>query len=548
LDQPIPHLAVQCGNKTVHSLSESLANILTGDGSALYIPRFALTHMTESESKSLFETHDTHVKSLRWLLLNPLLSNLDKPRKEYNSNGTVTERTTREWARNIKSSDGTTLAQCDVVNGGSDQLSYLLFHPQHTDAATNALSVYRQLLYPYTQREAKFRESVGPPPFIHMSRSVIANLDFIKNLSTASASPPSDTATNVSDSKDSSSSTASPDSDITESSPTQAVRPPTSAESLQKLYRRRTFNSSAQSEEVSQTSDECDESTSATTATETSKLSEGRMSTSSAKIREIDAVLQRQNKINAKKEAKSSERISSIERQLHRINDLETKLDDAQTDFGCRLNLFETRMVESVTSTMNSNMQQLMGLINQLSSHDKENHSDLLSITEIPAPMDPSTVLRDQLLYTRESSSSSTSNSGSQSSSSNPTFKSSSSSSSAMSVESSARIQSPEHKRLRSGKKPLKTSIRRHLDSAMEAVSNPPVPNLSPPSTAESHDSLDKVMTEVEDILKTDFSSTDHIIDQTETTDPESQYTAGLQSTQDTNTTASPSPGRASDI
>ena len=541
LDQQIPHLVVQCGNKTVHPLSEALATILTGDSSALYIPRFALSHMTEDESKTLFATHDNHVKSLRWLKLNPLLSNLDKPRKEYNSNGTITERTTREWARQIKTIDGTAPAQCDVVNGGTDQLSYLLFSPQHTEAATKALEDYRQLLYPFTQREAKFRESVGPPPFIHMSRHVIANLDFIKRLS-SNSSQLGDLSTNASPSNDSTSSAATPDSDMTELSPPQVVRPPTSQESLQKLYRQHTLNSSSSADESRTVDDDDDESTSATTVTGTSNLSAGRMSTSSAKFRELDAVLQRQSKTNAQKEAKSSERISSIERQLHRINDLDSKLDKVQADFGCRLNLFEARMVESVTATMNSNMQQLIGLVNKLAASELNNHSDTtLSITEIPATVDPSTVLRDQLLYTNGSSSSSTSNSESLSSSSNLQHSKSSSDSSSMSVESTARIQSPEHKRLRSGKKQLKASIRRHLDSALEAVCDSQPSSLAPPSTV---DSLDKVMTEVEEIMKTDFSSIEHTIVNPDTTDLANQYTAG--STQDTSNTAFLSPGQSS--
>jgi hypothetical protein len=125
-DQLIPHLAVQCGNKTVHLLSEALAKILTGDGAALYIPRFAFSQMTDVEAEELFRTHNAHVKSLRWLPLFPLLSNLDKPCKEYHADGSVLERTTRDWARSIKTLDGSALAQCDVVNGGTDQLSYLL--------------------------------------------------------------------------------------------------------------------------------------------------------------------------------------------------------------------------------------------------------------------------------------------------------------------------------------------------------------------------------------------------------------------------------------
>ena len=502
LDQQIPHLVVQCGNKTVHSLSESLANILTGDGSALYIPRFALSHMTESESQDLFSTHDAHVKSLRWLTLNPLLSNLDKPRKEHNPDGTTTIRTTREWARSIKALDGITSAQCDVVNGGLDQLCYLLFLPQYSEAASNALEIYRRRLYPFTQREAKFRDSVGPPPDIQMSRSIIANLDFIKRLSTSSQKSDDTTNTPVSAPQDNTS-TVTPDSDITDTSPLPASRPPTSAESLRKLYSQRTSVHNS-FDSASSTTDDDDESTSATTVTEVSKLSAGRMSTSSAKIRELDAVIQRQQKTIAKKEAKSSERISSLERQLHRISDLDTKLDEVQNDFGCRLNLFEARMVESVTSTMHSNMQQLMALVTKIAATEKENISDILSLTEVPAPIAPSLVLRDQLLY--NGSSSSSFNSGS--SRSHPNSKSSSSSSSAMSVESTARIQSPEHKRPRSAKKTLKPSIRRYLDSALEAASATQPNDSTPPSTDGTSDSLDNILKTADALMKTDFSST----------------------------------------
>ena len=91
--------------------------------------------MNDTDAEDLFKTHDVHVKSLRWLPLFPLISNLDKPRKEYNPDGSSIERSTREWARSIKNLEGSGLAQCDVVNGGTDQLCYLLFTPEHAEAA-----------------------------------------------------------------------------------------------------------------------------------------------------------------------------------------------------------------------------------------------------------------------------------------------------------------------------------------------------------------------------------------------------------------------------
>ena len=187
-DQMISHLAVQCGNSHVHSLSEALATILTGDGSALYMPRFVFSQMADGEARALFETHDAHVKSLRWLSLSPLLTNLDTIRKEYQPDGTVLEHSTRAWVRSIKTLDGKESAQCDVVNGGTDRLAYLLFtHPQFK-AANDALDAYRKRLYPFKKREEQFRASIGPPTVAHLSRRVIANLEFMKRLSSDHAS------------------------------------------------------------------------------------------------------------------------------------------------------------------------------------------------------------------------------------------------------------------------------------------------------------------------------------------------------------------------
>ena len=66
----------------------------------------------------------------------------------------------------------------------------------------------------------------------------------------------------------------------------------------------------------------------------------------------------------------NSERVSHVERQLKWINDLDTKLDNVQTDFGLRLNIFESRMVETVKGhiessnttmeNMNANLSKLM--------------------------------------------------------------------------------------------------------------------------------------------------------------------------------------------
>jgi hypothetical protein len=97
----IPHLAIQCGEAHVYSLSEALAALLTGDKSPLYLPPFSFVSMTSDEAYEIFLDHDAYVKDLQSYSLSPLLRNLDRPRKEYHKNGTVIECTAREWARSL---------------------------------------------------------------------------------------------------------------------------------------------------------------------------------------------------------------------------------------------------------------------------------------------------------------------------------------------------------------------------------------------------------------------------------------------------------------
>ena len=196
-----------------------------------------------------------------------MLSNLDLPRKEHNSDGTSIERTTREWARNIVPSDGT-YAHFDVVNGGTDQKCYLRFPPHHQEVANGALEEYRKRHYPFTQREARFRSDIGPPPTIHLSKHVIANLEL-------SAIPVLPSPMSIDKASTGDSSAASYASNTTVSSVSQATHSPTPQESTQKQH--------TPSNSVIDI-DPDDDITTATTETAPSKASAGRLSTSSAKI------------------------------------------------------------------------------------------------------------------------------------------------------------------------------------------------------------------------------------------------------------------------
>ena len=149
------------------------------------------------------------------------------------------------------------------------------------------------------------------------------------------------------------------------------------------------------------------------------------MSTSSAKIRELDAVLQRQKKTSDKKEAKNSERLSHIERQLHRIDDIDPKLEEVKRDFGMRLNLLEGRLLDTVSRQMESTNLAFM----------KELISEVTDTLKLYVTDDRQTVNASTAAVDRAVGSSSSSNSHS------------SSSRSSLSAESSILIQSPEHKR-----------------------------------------------------------------------------------------------------
>ena len=138
-----PHLAVQCGKKHVHVLSEVLCPFLTGDNSALYMPRSLISDMPDDKVIEFFKHHDAYCKNLRSHPLSPLLRNIDKPRKEYNPNGSLSvERTAREWARSLKPNN-TDPGHFDVVNGGKDQLAYLIFPSHLADIAAQHVTTYR---------------------------------------------------------------------------------------------------------------------------------------------------------------------------------------------------------------------------------------------------------------------------------------------------------------------------------------------------------------------------------------------------------------------
>ena len=117
LDQLIPHLRIQCGEKHVTPLCQALLPVLTGRGSAMFIPRYALGAMTDEQIRNHFRFHEKWARSLQAIPMSPHVNHLDQKRIEYNEDGTTTERSTREWMSTIMAPDLSSPALCDVVNG-----------------------------------------------------------------------------------------------------------------------------------------------------------------------------------------------------------------------------------------------------------------------------------------------------------------------------------------------------------------------------------------------------------------------------------------------
>ena len=196
MDQTIPHLLVQCGEKHVTPLCQSLLQCLTGRGTALFLPRYAFSTMSDSQITQHFQFHEKWLKSLSPISLAPAVHHLDQPRMEYCEDGTIIERSVREWVSSLKRADGTTPALCDVVNGTSDRKAYLVVPRHYLEEANKHWRQYRLRLSPPRHREARYRDSVsGLPDVIHITTSIQSNISFLEEMASASVwsqVPPTD--------------------------------------------------------------------------------------------------------------------------------------------------------------------------------------------------------------------------------------------------------------------------------------------------------------------------------------------------------------------
>ena len=181
MDQLIPHLAIQCGEKHVTPLSQVLSTLLTGQGTALFIPRYALSAMTDDQVNQRFLFHEKWAKSLK-----PYITHLDQIRTEYFEDGKTVERSTRTWAATLRLADGTP-ALYDVTNGSNECHATLLAPAHFSETANVAWRHYRSRLHPPPgHREARFRDEVTdlPDPVL-IQKEVKSHMTFLDKLSSA---------------------------------------------------------------------------------------------------------------------------------------------------------------------------------------------------------------------------------------------------------------------------------------------------------------------------------------------------------------------------
>ena len=140
--------------------------------------------MSTERERKVFERRDVYIKALRFIPLSPLNNNLGTTCHKYFPDGTTIERTVRDWAFTVLSTDLSEPAHCNVVNGFFDQKAYLLMAPQHEFALKASSEAYRSRIFPFRQREERFRESIGPlPSVIKVDSKVVANILFIEQTS-----------------------------------------------------------------------------------------------------------------------------------------------------------------------------------------------------------------------------------------------------------------------------------------------------------------------------------------------------------------------------
>jgi hypothetical protein len=330
MDQTIPHLAIQCGENHVTTVCQALSLILTGTKSAIFLPRYALQAMTDAQMQQHFEFHDKWAKSLAPVLMGPTIMHLDQPRLEYFADGTTKERSTREWAASLMLADGTTPALCDVVNGTSDRQAYLVAPRHYLEQAQTHWAAYRTRIAPPRHREARFQESVhNLPDYSLINTEVLANVTFLERMSAAEIWKQAPETVRDATTKASKAQRLPPppkiapvtQHDTQQASGTTSPKQGANATTTDGAPGTHQQDESHASATSSIASDEDNESTDST-----AELTRASANTYQARFHQHSQMFKSQQKAIESLGKTSSDRLSLIERQLHRFEAFDTKL------------------------------------------------------------------------------------------------------------------------------------------------------------------------------------------------------------------------------
>ena len=198
--EKIPHLIVKCGSNHATALNDVLSAYLDGKKTtALFLATSMLQTMTTEEAHGLFATHKKFIASIQRLPLFPQVVNIDRIRTEYHPNSNPIERSTREWATGLRSSDNQQLLRCDAENGGKDRRAYLLVPTAFLDQAKMEYEQYKHRLKQsgYFRTPHSQHDNPGgndrPQEIYIPTAAVLRNLQFMQHMSSESiwkAAPP----------------------------------------------------------------------------------------------------------------------------------------------------------------------------------------------------------------------------------------------------------------------------------------------------------------------------------------------------------------------
>ena len=366
MDQLIPHLAIQCGERHVTPLSHAMSNILTGQGSALFIPRYAMSAMTDEQVTQHFVFHEKWAKSLKPIPLKPYITHLDQIRTEYFDNGGTIERSTRNWASTLRLPDGTP-ALSDVTNGSKERHATLLIPAHYLTAATLEWRQYRSRLHPPGHREARFRDEVKDlPDQIHIQNAVESHMTFLEKMSSATVwntvPPP---VPNEGDQQKNQSAMPLPQVALAAANtvwPTITSNNKTSKKQVSQSERfgTSTWNTSGHTSLASDDSRSID---STQNLTVSSKESQSR-------FKQLEDMIRRQQEQSNQESQEAKTRLCNMEIQFNRIDDLDTKVAAIQGDLS---------VVHNQLSTAAQNQHQLSLDLQSLQNHTSSQFAVLSS-------------------------------------------------------------------------------------------------------------------------------------------------------------------------